>query len=298
MLSKEILKKVRRIQFKVNRLIDEVIAGHYASVFKGTGIEFSEVREYTPGDEIRTIDWNVTARAGAPFSKRYIEERELTVMLAVDLSASQWFGSVSALKSELAAEISALLAFLAIKNNDRVGLLIFSDRCEFYLPPNKGRRHVLRVIRELLSYQPAGRKTDLPAALAYLNKLLKQKSIIFLLSDFLVLDFEQALRQTIKRHDLVAIGLEDPRESELPALGLVDLRDPETGDRVLVDTADPLIREETARQAIALKEQRLKLFKRNRVDFIPLSTAGSYLEPLQRFFRQREKQRQAGGGAG
>lgn len=297
MIPREILDKVRKIQLRVDRLINEVISGHYSSVFKGTGIEFSEVREYTPGDDVRAIDWNVTARAGAPFIKRYIEERELTVMLVVDLSASQRFGSVNALKSELAAEISALLAFLAIKNNDQVGLLIFSDRREFYLPPNKGRRHVLRVIREILSYQPVGTKTNLPEALGYINKLLKRKSIIFLLSDFLTLDFEQALRHTIKRHDLVAIGLEDPREYDLPAIGLVDLSDSETGERILVDTSDPLLREESARQALALKAQRLKIFKSNRVDFIPISTADSYLEPLQHFFRQREKRILAGGSA-
>ena len=212
MLSGELLKKVRKIQFKVSKLSTDVVSGHYISAFKGSGIEFDEVREYIPGDDIRAIDWNVTARTGSPHIKRYVEERELTVILMVDLSASQRFGTVNNLKSELAAEISALLAFLAIKNNDKVGLLIFSDHCERFLPPQKGRRHVLRVIREILAYQPSGIKTDIQEALGFVNRVIKHRGIVFLLSDFMDNGFEQSLRSTTKRHDVVAISLEDPRD--------------------------------------------------------------------------------------
>ena len=289
MLSKEILKKVRKIQYKISRMSNEMISGQYTSVFKGAGIEFDEVREYIPGDDIRSIDWNVTARSGVPHIKRFAEERELTVMLAVDLSGSQRFGSVESLKSELAAEISALLAFLAIKNNDKVGLLIFTDTCEKYLPPQKGRRHVLRVIREILGYQPSGTGTRIEEALKFINKVLKQRSIIFLVSDFIDANFEKVLGIAARRHDLVAVRLKDPREAELPGLGLVELEDNETGRRVLIDTTDEQVKLMVRDEAKQRDEFLAKLFRRNKVDLIDISTDRPYLEPIQKFFKLRER---------
>lgn len=289
MLSKELREKVRKIQIKVNRVIDDVLAGYYVSAFKGVGIEFDEVREYQPGDDIRTIDWNVTARAGTPFIKRYIEERELTVMLVVDLSASQRFGTAQSLKCEIAAEISALLAFLAIKNHDKVGLLIFSDTMEKYVPPQKGRRHVLRVIREILDYQAHGTGTNLPEALHFVNRVVKHRSVVFLISDFLNFDFEKPLKNTVRRHDLVAIGINDPRETELPNLGLIAFEDLETGQIRLIDTADTNVRNQIKRNALQQQAQTAKLFKGNKVDYINLSTHTPYLEPLQKFFLKRAR---------
>lgn len=289
MLSKEILKKVRKIQYKISRMSNEMISGQYTSVFKGAGIEFDEVREYIPGDDIRSIDWNVTARSGVPHIKRFAEERELTVMLAIDLSGSQRFGSVDSLKSELAAEISALLAFLAIKNNDKVGLLIFTDTCEKYLPPQKGRRHVLRVIREILGYEPDGTGTRIEEALKFVNKVLKQRSIVFLVSDFIDDHFEKVLGVAARRHDLVAVRLKDPREAELPRLGLVELEDNETGRRVLIDTADEQVRLMVKAEAKQRDESLAKLFRRNKVDLIDILTDRPYLEPIQKFFKLRER---------
>ena len=291
MLSKEILKKVRKIQYKISRMSNEMISGQYTSVFKGVGIEFDEVREYIPGDDIRSIDWNVTARSGVPHIKRFAEERELTVMLAIDLSGSQRFGSVGSLKSELAAEISALLAFLAIKNNDKVGLLIFTDTCEKYLPPQKGRRHVLRVIREILGYQPSGTGTKVEEALKFVNRILKQRSVIFLVSDFIADNdnFEKILGVVARRHDLVAVRLKDPREAELPRLGLVEFEDNETGRRVLIDTADEQVRLLVKAEASQRDEALAKLFRRNKVDLIEIFTDRPYLEPVQKFFKLRER---------
>lgn len=289
MLSKEILKKVRKIQYKISRISNEMISGQYTSVFKGAGIEFDEVREYIPGDDIRQIDWNVTARSGVPHIKRFAEERELTVMLAIDLSGSQRFGSVETLKSELAAEISALLAFLAIKNNDKVGLLIFTDTCEKYLPPQKGRKHVLRVIREILGYQPSGTGTKIEEALKFVNKILKQRSIVFLVSDFMDENFEKIMGSTARRHDLVAVRIRDPKESELPGLGLVEFQDNETGRRVLVDTSSDQVREMVRAKAEQRNELVAKLFRRNKVDLIDIQTDQPYLEPIQRFFKLRER---------
>ena len=291
MLSKEILKKVRKIQYKISRMSNEMISGQYTSVFKGVGIEFDEVREYIPGDDIRSIDWNVTARSGVPHIKRFAEERELTVMLAIDLSGSQRFGSVGSLKSELAAEISALLAFLAIKNNDKVGLLIFTDTCEKYLPPQKGRRHVLRVIREILGYQPSGTGTKVEEALKFVNRILKQRSVIFLVSDFIADNdnFEKILGVVARRHDLVAVRLKDPREAELPRLGLVEFEDNETGRRVLIDTADEQVRLLVKAEASRRDEALAKLFRRNKVDLIEIFTDRPYLGPVQKFFKLRER---------
>lgn len=289
MLSKEILKKVRKIQYKISRMSNEMISGQYTSVFKGVGIEFDEVREYIPGDDIRSIDWNVTARCGIPYIKRFAEERELTLMLAIDLSGSQRFGSAESLKSELAAEISALLAFLAIKNNDKVGLLIFTDSCEKYLPPQKGRRHVLRVIREILGYEPSGTGTKIEEALKFVNQVLKQRSIVFLVSDFIDDSFEKIMGVVARRHDLVAVRIKDPKESELPRLGLVEFEDNETGGRVLVDTADDQVRLMVKTEAEQRDESLAKLFRRNKVDLINIRTDESYLEPIQKFFKLRAR---------
>lgn len=288
MLSKEILKKIKGIQLKISHMSNEVISGSYISAFKGVGIEFNEVREYIPGDDIRAIDWNVTARAGAPFIKRFIEERELTVMLMVDLSPSQHFGTAESLKSELAAEISALIAFLAIKNNDKVGLLIFSNTCEKYLPPQNGRLHVLRVIREILGFQAAGSGTDIAGALNFVNKVLKRRSIIFLISDFRDDDFEKSLKSIASRHDLVAVNITDPRETELPEIGIVEFEDNETGEKILFDTSSKNSREEFRRNALARIKQNSQIFKASKIDVIEIATDKSYLEPLQKFFMKRQ----------
>ncbi|MCL6589025.1 MAG: DUF58 domain-containing protein [Firmicutes bacterium] len=289
MLPQEIIKKVKRIQLKMLHLSNDTMSGHYISAFKGTGIEFDEVREYVPGDDIRSIDWNVTARSRTPYIKRYVEERELTVILIVDLSASQRFGTVNALKSELAAEISALLAFLAIKNNDKVGLLIFSDTRERYVPPQKGRRHVLRVIREILAYEPTGTGTNINEALTFINKVIKHRSIVFLISDFMAVDFERSLKSLARRHDLVAVSLSDPKEKELPAIGLVEFRDAETGARTLLDTSLPQVRAAFKQKALDRAKATEKLFKRNKVDLIDISADQPYLQPLQKFFLKRER---------
>lgn len=287
--AKEIWAKVKKIQFKTDRLINSVLCGQYASVFKGVGIEFEEVRLYQPGDDIRAIDWNVTARTGKPYIKRYVEERELTVMLLVDLSASQYFGSVNALKSDLTAEIAALLSFLAIKNNDQVGLLLFSDCCEKYLPPQKGRRHVLRVIREILGYRPSGKKTDLAAALGYLNTILKRRSIVFILSDFFDTRFEKALQGLKRRHDVIAIRIEDPREESLPEIGLLCLQDLETEYRTMIDTSEKKVRAEIQARVFVQRKKLERLFRKNKIDYITVSTGYSYLEPLQKLFLKRER---------
>src|SRR6516165_8875515 len=235
MLPQEILRQIRRLQLKARRAVENLLGGEYHSVFKGTGIAFEEVREYQPGDDIRSIDWNVTARMGHPFVKRFIEERELTLMLVVDCSGSLRFGSRSQQKREVAAEIAAVLAFSAVSNNDRVGLLQFTDRVERFVPPRKGTRHVLRLIRDVLFYEPVRRGTSLKVALDFLNRVLRRRTIVFLLSDFLDEDFGQALKRAGRRHDLVAIRIADPGEERLPAFGLLELEDAETGGRVLID---------------------------------------------------------------
>jgi uncharacterized protein (DUF58 family) len=288
LLSKEILKKIKGIQLKISHMSNEVISGSYISAFKGVGIEFNEVREYIPGDDIRAIDWNVTARAGSPFIKRYIEERELTVMLMVDLSGSQHFGTTENLKSELAAEISALIAFLAIKNNDKVGLLIFSDTCEKYLSPQNGRLHVLRVIREILGFEASHTGTDISGALNFVNKVLKHRSIIFLISDFRDQDIERPLRSIATHHDLVAVNITDPREMEFPEIGIVEFEDNETGERTFFDTSSKSSREAFSRSAMERMKQNAQMFKSNKIDVIEIATDKSYLEPLQKFFMKRQ----------
>jgi uncharacterized protein (DUF58 family) len=289
MLTREQLKAVRKIQIRTSHLVSDVFAGQYQSVFKGRGMEFAEVRLYQPGDEVRTIDWNVTARTGVPHVKRYAEERELTVMLLVDASASTYFGSVRQLKSTLAAELGALFAFSAITNNDKVGLVIFSDRIELALRPRKGKRHVLRVIRELLSLRPVGRGTDIPAALEHLERVTKRRCVVFILSDFLESDCRRALRIAARRHDVIAVVLEDPREVSLPAVGLVELEDAESGGRYVVDTGDARLRERFAARAVAARAARDRELRAADVDSIVVDTARPYTEALLRFFRMRER---------
>ena len=288
-LTTEQLKAVRKIQIRTSHLVTDLFAGQYHSVFKGRGMEFSEVRLYQPGDEIRTIDWNVTARTGVPYVKRYAEERELTVMLLVDASASQYFGSVRQLKSALAAELGALFAFSAITNNDKVGLIIFTDRIELALPPRKGTHHVLRVIREVLSLKPAGKGTDIPAALEHLARVTKRRCVVFVISDFLDPACRQTLKIAAKRHDVIAVVLNDPREATLPAVGLVELEEAETGERYVVDTNDARVRQAFAKQATAARAERDRMLRASDVDAIVVDTDKPYTQALLRFFRMRER---------
>lgn len=289
MIPKEILKKVRRIEIRTTRLVNDLFGGEYESVFKGQGIEFADVREYVPGDDIRTIDWNVTARSQNTFVKKYVEERELTVLFVVDMSGSEYFGSGEKLKSEVAAEITALLAFSAVKNNDKTGLVIATDAVEKYVPVKKGRMHVLRVVREILYYQPKGKKTKLAAALEYLHRFLTRTAVIFLISDFQDENYEKPLRVLSRRHDVIAIHLKDRRESDLAAAGLVDIQDPETGETALVDTSSKAFREAYRDQALKRQDATDSLFKSLGVDKIDIAAEGSYVEPLMRFFKIREK---------
>ena len=288
-LPADLLRHVRRIEIRSRRLVNSLFLGEYHAVFRGRGIEFSEVREYIPGDDIRTIDWNVTARLGTPYVKKFVEERELTVLLVVDVSASGTFSSVGKTKREVAAEVSALLALSAIQNQDRVGLLAFSDRVEQFISPAKGRRHVLRLIRELLSLQPANLGTSISAALDFANRILRRRAVVFLLSDFADrAGFEVPLRVLSRKHDVVAIAISDPRELDLPDIGVVELQDAETGEAVLVDTSERRVRELYRQQVDAERTRRQHLFRVNGIDFIELSTASSYVEPLMAFFRRRE----------
>ena len=287
MNTKEILKKIRRIEISTNRLVNNIFAGEYESVFKGRGMEFEEVREYQPGDEIRTIDWNVTARMGQPYIKKYVEERELVMMLLVDTSGSADFGTYQQTKAEIAAEISALLAFSAIKNSDKVGLICFTDDVELFVPPRKGLKHVLRVVREILYFAPQQRGTNISAALEYVDRVIRRKSVVFLISDFRDQGYEKRLQVTSKRHDLIAITLQDMREETLPNVGLIELEDAETGEVVVLDTRDPKARGMYRQLNLSVIEARQKFFQSNKIDNIEIRTEESYVEPLIRFFRQR-----------
>jgi uncharacterized protein (DUF58 family) len=284
----EILKQVKLLELRTRGLVNSLFSGEYRSVFKGQGMEFSEVREYQPGDEVRSIDWNVTARMRRPYVKRYIEERELTVMLAVDLSGSERFGTHTRFKSELASELAAVLAMSAIRNNDRVGILLFTDRVEHVVPPRKGRRHALRLMRDLLAFEPRGRGTDVALATDYLNKMLAHKTIIFLVSDLFDDNIERPLKLLAQRHDVVAVTVEDPSELELPDVGLARLVDPETGEVLDVDTSDPGVRAAYQRAVTEDRGARQHLLRRLAIDEVPISTDGSIVEPLFRFFRARE----------
>jgi uncharacterized protein (DUF58 family) len=287
MIPREILKKVRRIEISTRGLVNEVFSGEYHSVFKGQGMTFAEVREYQYGDDIRSIDWNVTARTGTPFVKVFEEERELTVMLVVDVSASGNFGSRERFKGEVAVELSAVLAFSAIKNNDKIGLILFSDRIEKFVPARKGRRHVLRVLRELLFHRPEGRGTDIGAALRYLSRVTRRRAVVFLVSDFMSAGFSHPLSVVGRRHDLVAIRMSDPREVELPPVGFVEMEDPETGERLVVNTSDPGLRDAFRERAEDDRKAMDRMFRRAQVDVVDVETGRPYVEPLMRFFRQR-----------
>jgi uncharacterized protein (DUF58 family) len=284
----EVLRQVKLLELRTRGLVNSLFSGEYRSVFKGQGMEFSEVREYQAGDEVRSIDWNVTARMRRPYVKRYIEERELTVMLAVDLSGSERFGTRRRFKSELASELAAVLAMSAIRNNDRVGTLLFTDRVEHVVPPRKGRRHALRLMRDLLAFEPQGRGTDVALATDYLNKMLGHKTIIFVVSDFLSPNIERPLKLLAQRHDVVAVTVEDPSELDLPDIGLARLTDPETGETIDVDTSDPAVRAAFAESVHSDGEERKRLFRRLAIDEVPVRTDGSIVEPLFRFFRNRE----------
>jgi uncharacterized protein (DUF58 family) len=284
----EVLRQVKLLELRTRGLVNSLFTGEYHSVFKGQGMEFSEVREYQPGDEVRTIDWNVTARMRHPYVKRFIEERELTVMIAVDLSGSERFGTVSRFKSELATELSAVLAMSAVRNNDRVGTLLFTDRVEHVVRPGKGRRHVLRLIRDVLAFEPAGHGTDIGGAIDYMAKMLPHHSIIFIMSDFLDVDIERPLKILSQRHDVVAVSVEDPREQSLPDIGLARFVDPESGLTLDVDTSDARVRAHFEARVREAREARRQLFRRLSIDEVPVRTDRSYVEPLLRFFRLRE----------
>ncbi len=289
MIPQEVIKKIQRIQIRTNHMVNDILAGQYHSVFKGQGMEFEEVREYVPGDDIRMIDWNVTARTSTPHVKLLVEERELTVMLLVDASGSGHFGSLGRFKNELAAELCAVLAFSAIRNSDKVGLIIFTDDVELYIRPGKGRRHVLRVIREVLVFKPKRKGTDIPQALHFLNSVTKRRAVAFLVSDFMEADHEAALRIANKRHDVIAVSVTDPREERLPDVGLINVRDAESGREVLVDTSDPSVRSEYELAAKQRAQERDEIFRRTRVDSMHVRTDSSYIDEVYRFFRMRER---------
>lgn len=289
MLTKDLLKQVRQIEIRTRGIVNDVFSGEYHSVFKGRGMEFSEVREYQVGDDIRNIDWNVTARFGHPYIKIFEEERELTVMLLVDMSGSLLFGSAEKTKQRIAAELSAILAFSALKNNDKVGLILFTDQIEKFVPPRKGRSHVLRIIREVLSFAPQGNKTNLKAALEYFNHTIKKRSIAFLISDFMDDGYEKIIRIVGRKHDLIGVVLEDPREKELPKAGLIKFRDAETGEIRVINTSNKIVRDEFYTYRKYNEEKRRQLFVSSRIDKINVNTDQSYIKPLVDFFKLRER---------
>lgn len=289
MISKEILKKVRKIEIRTKGMVNNIFGGEYQSAFKGRGMEFSEVREYSYGDDIRQIDWNVTARTGDPFIKMFEEEREQTLMLCVDISPSGVFGSQSQSKMELAIEICAVLAFSAIKNSDKVGIVLFTDVIEKVVPPKKGRIHVLRLIRELLTTEPEGTGTSISEALSYVNRLLNRRAIVVMASDFQDKDYDKQLKITNKKHDLVSIFINDRLEDELPQLGLIPLKDAETGEEVLVDTSSKKVRQAYQKRRLQEKEEIRNRFLRMKIDTIELHTNESYVQPLMNFFHRRTR---------
>lgn len=289
--TQALAKRIRRLEIKTTRLVSNIFGGEYQSVFKGRGIDFDEVREYQEGDDVRLIDWNVTARMDRLFVKKFVEERELSIILMVDVSASNRFGSAVMLKRELAAELSAALAMSALHNHDTVGLVMFSDRIERFVPPKKGRTHVNRLVREILTTEPQGRGTDYKAAVDFLMQVVKQRSVVFLLSDFLSLDFEKPLRLAATRHDVVPVVLNDPREFSLPDVGLVRLDDPESGESILLDTHSARVRKEYARRANELRAERIGVFRALGLDFLDLFTDQGYVKPLIKFFQSRQTRR-------
>jgi uncharacterized protein (DUF58 family) len=297
--TKNILNKMRQLEIRTRRLVNDSLVGEYHSVFKGRGMDFDEVREYVPGDEVRTIDWNVTARAGRPFVKKYTEERELNILLLVDISASGNFGSGTQSKRELAGEVASLLALSAIRNSDKVGLLLYTDRIEEYVPPAKGRRHVLRLVREILYHKARGRGTDSVKALEVASHVLHRRAVVFLISDFQSsgeaakarANLRRAMRQTNRRHDLIAVHIEDPRERVLPNVGMLALEDAETGELIELDTADPAVRQRFNKEAVGRVERLVSDIRSEGVDALELKTSAPYLPALQRFFKARQRRR-------
>jgi uncharacterized protein (DUF58 family) len=291
MSTSALLKKVRKIEIKTKGLSNHIFAGEYHTAFKGKGMAFSEVREYQPGDDIRTIDWNVTARYNAPFVKVFEEEREMTVMLLIDVSASGNFGTQEQFKRELATELSAILAFSAIKNNDKVGVIFFTDKVEQFIPPKKGKSHILRIIREVLAFQPTGKGTDIAGALEYFSAVIKKRSICFILSDFMSKEFDRPLKIASKKHDLVALRIHDTREDTLPNVGLVPMQDAETEEMIFVDTSSKKVRDNFAKNRIKATEKLRKLLPASGVDLIDITTGTDYVKPLINFFKTRGSRR-------
>jgi uncharacterized protein (DUF58 family) len=285
----ELLKKVRKIEIKTKGLSNQIFSGEYHSAFKGRGMAFSEVREYYPGDDIRTIDWNVTARFNHPFVKVFQEERELTVMLLVDISKSGEFGTQKQFKNELITELCAVIAFSATQNNDKIGAILFSDRIEKFIPPKKGKSHILRIIRELLDTKPVGNGTNIGEALRYFTNMIKKRSIAFLISDFIDEGYQDALKISAKKHDLVALRINDLREAELPAIGLLSLHDAETGSTKVIDTSSKAVRTKYHNEWLKRKQKEDNLFARSGVDYAIIETGRSYIQPLLNLFKKREK---------
>ncbi|WP_372368603.1 DUF58 domain-containing protein [Candidatus Uabimicrobium sp. HlEnr_7] len=287
MEAKELIKKVHRIQIITNRMVNEILAGEYHSAFKGKGMEFDEVREYQVGDDIRNIDWNVTARTGTPYVKRFSEERELTIYFLVDISPSQGFGTKNRTKAQLAVEIAAILSFAAIKNNDKIGLILFSDTVEKFLPPRKGRHAVMRIIREMLSTTAKGTGTDVAMALEYLGRVQRRKAVVFLISDFISTSYEKSIKQAQSKYDVIAITSNDPGEFSFPEIGIVELEDAETGERIIVDGQSPLLKEIFSQRTTKIKKEREALFKRISMDELSVSTNEDYLKNIHQLFRKR-----------
>ncbi len=291
MIPEDLIKRIRQIQIYTSRAVNASFAGQYESVFKGRGMQFDEVREYTPGDDIRAIDWNVTARTGKPFIKRFVEEREMTVLFAVDLSASGEFGTISKMKNELAAEFCAVLAFAAARNNDKVGLLIFTDRVELFIPPKKGSRHILRLIRELLAFEMPKRRTNIPLALDYLAKVVRKRATLFLVSDFIEADVKKPLSLLNKRHDVICVPVRDRVEVAMPSMGLIEIEDAETGEIMLVDTSSKRFRDQYGGHSSRRFNELKSMFRSGNVDFIPISTDKAYINDLIQFFHMRHRRR-------
>jgi uncharacterized protein (DUF58 family) len=289
MIPKELAKKIRYIQIYTSKAVNDSLAGEYESMFKGRGMEFNEVREYQAGDDIRSIDWNVTARTGEPYVKLFVEERELTVIFMVDLSASGAFGSIKQTKNEVAAELCALLAFSAIKNNDKVGLIVFTDQVEMFIPPAKGTTHVLRVIRELLDFSPGQKQTDISQAFEYLGRVTTKRCVVFLVSDFYEQNFENQMRVMSKRHDLIAISITDPREIKMPDVGLIELEDAETGELVLIDTGSTAVRKQYESLGAGRQRGLKELFRSSGIDHLEIQTGRDYVRDLVHFFRTRQR---------
>src|SRR5262245_56473216 len=294
MLPADVLRQVRRLHLRARRLVQTLLGGEYHSAFKGAGLSFEEVREYQPGDDVRTIDWNVTARTGHPFIKRYVEERELTLLLVVDVSASQKFGTGLLTKRAAAAELAALLALCAVSNNDRVGLVAFTSEVERFVPPNKGPRHVLRLLRDILAFEPQKTGTDLGAALDYVTKVQRRRAIVFVLGDFQGTGHDKAFRRAARKHDLIAVRTSDPRERDWPAVGLVRVQDAETGEQLLVDTGDAAVRGRFEARASERAAAFTKLARSSQADVIEVSTDGNHFDALLGFFRKRDRRRRHG----